>query len=298
MKTAMDELRDIVMRAGSRWTDTGIPRVQMVRSEGCADQVYEPMLHLVLQGSKSLSIGEQNLRFDEARYFVVPVHVPATGEVQPDGAAPYLAVSLKLDPTIIASLMAEMHSVGTTPNPTGFAVSTASPELIDAWLRMMRLIDRPNEAPILAAMIEREILFRVLIGPQGDKLREVACADSRLAQVRPAIDWIRDNFAETIQAEALAGMTGMSVAAFYRHFKAVTSMAPIQYQKRLRLLKARRLLLFETHDVGKIAYAVGYESASQFSREYARMFGLPPGRDAARFKVAAPAEDGTLLAAE
>lgn len=298
MKTAMDELRGIVMRAGSRWTDTGIPRVQMVRSEGCADQVYEPMLHLVLQGSKSLSIGDQNLRFDEACYFVVPVHVPATGEVQPDGAEPYLAVSLKLDPTIIASLMAEMHTAGTTPNPTGFAVSSAPPELIDAWLRMMRLIDRPGEAPILAAMIEREILFRVLIGPQGDKLREVACADSRLSQVRPAIDWIRDNFAEPIHAEPLAGMTGMSVAAFYRHFKAVTSMAPIQYQKRLRLLKARRLLLFETHDVGRIAYAVGYESASQFSREYARMFGLPPGRDAARFKVAAPAEDDILQAAE
>ncbi len=291
----MDELRGIVMRAGNRWTDTGIPRVQMVRSEGCADQVYEPMLHLVLQGFKSLSIGDRNLRFEEATYFVVPIHVPATGEVQPDGAEPYLAVSLKLDTTLIANLMEEIRP-GTTPNPSGFAVSTASPELIDAWLRMMRLIDRPDEAPILAAMIEREILFRVLIGPQGDKLREVACADSRLAQVRPAIEWIRDNYAETILAEPLAGMTGMSVAAFYRHFKAVTSMAPIQYQKRLRLLKARRLLLFETHDVGKIAYAVGYESASQFSREYARMFGMPPGRDAARFRVAAPAEE-TLVAA-
>jgi len=292
----MDELRGIVMRAGSRWTDTGIPRVTMVRSEGCPDQVYEPMLHLVLQGFKSLSIGGQNLRFDEATYFVVPIHVPATGEVQPDGTDPYLAVSLKLDPTIIANLMAEMHGAGTTPHPTDFAVSTATPELIDAWLRMMRLIDRPAEAPILAAMIEREILFRVLIGPQGDKLREVACADSRLAQVRPAIDWIRDNFAEPIRSEPLADMSGMSVAAFYRHFKAVTSMAPIQYQKRLRLLKARRLLLFETHDVGKIAYAVGYESASQFSREYARMFGMPPGRDAARFRVAAPADEALAAA--
>jgi AraC-like DNA-binding protein len=299
MENVMDELRGIVMRAGSRWTDTGLSRVSMVRSEGCADQVYEPMLHLVLQGSKSLSIGDQNLRFDEATYFVVPVHVPATGEVQSEGTDyPYLAVSLKLDPTIIANLMAEMHGAGTTPNPTGFTVSTATPELIDAWLRMMRLIDRPNEAPILAAMIEREILFRVLIGPQGDKLREVACADSRLAQVRPAIDWIRDNFAETIHSEPLAGMTGMSVAAFYRHFKAVTSMAPIQYQKRLRLLKARRLLLFETHDVAKIAYGVGYESASQFSREYARMFGMPPGRDAARFRVAATVDNVELAAAE
>jgi AraC-like DNA-binding protein len=294
MKSQMDELRGIVMRAGSRWTKTGLPRVAMVRSEGCADQVYEPMLHLVLQGSKSLSIGDQNLRFEEATYFVVPVHVPATGEVQSDAAdEPYLAVSLALDPTIIANLMAEMHETG-TPSPSGFAVSVATPEMIDAWLRMMRLIDRPNEALMLAAAIEREILFRVLVGPQGDKLREVACAESRLAQVRPAISWLRDHYAEAIHAEPLAAMTGMSVAAFYRHFKAVTSMAPIQYQKRLRLLKARRLLLFETHDVGSIAHVVGYESASQFSREYARLFGLPPGRDAARFRVAATANDHAL----
>lgn len=287
----MDELRGIVMRAGSRWTPTGLPRVAMVRSEGCADQVYEPMLHFVLQGSKSLSIGDRNLRFDEATYFVVPVHVPATGGVQSDGDdQPYLAVSLALDPTIIANLIAEMHETG-TPSPTGFAVSAATPELIDAWLRMMRLINRPAEARMLAATIEREILFRVLIGPQGDKLREVACADSKLAQVRPAITWLRDHYAEAIRSEPLAAMTGMSVAAFYRHFKSVTSMAPIQYQKQLRLLKARRLLLFETHNVGSIAHMVGYESASQFSREYTRLFGMPPGRDAARFRVAATAND-------
>jgi AraC-like DNA-binding protein len=291
MKRQMDELRGIVMRAGRRWTQTGLPRVAMVRSEGCADQVYEPMLHLVLQGSKSLSIGEQNLRFEAANYFVVPVHVPATGDVQSDAAGePYLAVSLALDPTIIANLMAEMLETG-TPSPSGFAVSAATPEMIDAWLRMMRLIDRPMEARMLAASIEREILFRVLIGPQGDKLREVACAESRLAQMRPAITWLREHYAEAIHAEPLAAMAGMSVAAFYRHFKAVTSMAPIQYQKQLRLLKARRLLLFESHDVGSIAYAVGYESVSQFSREYSRLFGMPPGRDAARFRAAANAND-------
>jgi AraC-like DNA-binding protein len=294
MNKPMDEMRGIAMRAGNRWTPTGLPRVSMVRSEGCADQVYEPMLHLVLQGAKSLSIGDQNLQFVEATYFIVPVHVPATGEVQSDGIEPYLAVSLALDPTIIANLIAEMHEAG-TPRPSGFAVSAATPEMIDAWLRMMRLIDRPDEARMLAAPIEREILFRVLIGPQGDKLREVACADSLLAQVRPAITWLRDHYAEAIRSEPLAAMTGMSVATFYRHFKSVTLMAPIQYQKQLRLLKARRLLLFETHDVGSVAHMVGYESASQFSREYARLFGRPPGRDAARFRVAAIANDDALV---
>lgn len=292
MIEAMNELRTIVMRAGSRWTQTGLPRVAMVRAEACSDQVYEPMLHLVLQGSKSLSIGDKILSFEEASYFVVPVDVPATGEIQAEGPGePYLAVSLTLEPAAIAAMLAEMQAGDAAPPPSGFSVSVASPEMIDAWLRLMRLMDRPQEAAILAPMIEREILFRTLIGPQGDKLREIASSDSRLSQIRPAIGWIRDNFAEPIRAESLAEMTSMSVAAFYRHFKAVTSMAPIQYQKRLRLLTARRLLLFEAKDAGSIAHSVGYESASQFSREYARMFGLPPRRDAARYKVPTSSSD-------
>lgn len=296
MTEALNELRSIVMRADSRWTETGLPRVAMVRAEACSDQVYEPMLHLVLQGAKSLSIGDRILKFEEASYFVVPVDVPATGEIEAEGPSrPYLAVSLTLDPAAIAAMIAEMGMANTAPPPAGFSVSPATSELIDAWLRLMRLIDRPQEAAMLAPMIEREILFRILMGPQGDKLREIACADSRLSQIRPAIGWIRDNYAEPIRSEALAGMTNMSVAAFYRHFKAVTSMAPIQYQKRLRLLKARRMLLFEARDAGSIAHIVGYESASQFSREYARMFGLPPRRDAARYKVPASANDQAVI---
>jgi AraC-like DNA-binding protein len=286
MIEALSELRGIVMRAGSRWTESGLPRVAMVRAEACSDQVYEPMLHLVLQGAKCLSIGDRILKFEEASYFVVPVDVPATGGIEAEGPnRPYLAVSLTLDPAAIAAMMTEMGMADTASPPTGFSVSPATPELIDAWLRMMRLIDRPREAAVLAPMIEREILFRILTGPQGDKLREIASAGSRLSQIRPAIGWIRENYAEPIRSEALADMTNMSVAAFYRHFKAVTSMAPIQYQKRLRLLEARRMLLFELREAGSIAHIVGYESASQFSREYARMFGLPPRRDAARYKV-------------
>ena len=138
---------------------------------------------------------------------------------------------------------------------------------------------------MLAPMIEREILFRALQGPYGDTLRQIARADSRLSQVRRSIDWIRAHFTEPLRVESLASIAGMSVAAFYRHFKAVTAMTPIQYQKRLRLLKARRKLMFEPLDAASAAFSVGYESASQFSREYSRMFGMPPARDVARFKV-------------
>jgi AraC-like DNA-binding protein len=292
MIEAMDELRTIAMRAGNLWTDTGLARVAMVRAEACSDQVYEPMLHLVLQGAKSLSIGNDILNLGEADYFIVPVDLPATGEIAPDNSGlPYLAVSLTLDPAIISAMLVEMRDVAPAPTPSKLTVSIAAPEMIDAWLRLMRLVDRPDEATILAPLIEREILFRVLTGPQGGKLREIARADSRLSQVRPAIDWLRQNYAEPVRGEFLAAMTGTSVAAFYRHFKAVTSMAPIQYQKRLRLLKARRMMLFEARDAGSVAYMVGYESASQFSREYARLFGLPPRRDAARYRVPTAAAD-------
>jgi AraC-like DNA-binding protein len=289
MMEAMDELCAIVMRAGDMWTPTGLPRVAMVRAEACSDQVYEPMLHLVLQGSKSLSVGDKFLRFEPGSYFVVPVDVPAIGQIRSERPGhPYLAISLTLDPAVIASTLDGLPELGLPEQASGFTVSTATPELIDAWLRMMRLVDRPKEAAVLAPMIEREILFRVLQGPQGDMLRQMARAESRLSQVRRAIDWIRAHYAQPFRVEPLADMTGMSLAAFYRHFRAVTAMTPIQYQKRLRLLAARRMLLFEPRDAAAIAFSVGYESASQFSREYARMFGLPPIRDMARFKVPAP----------
>lgn len=286
MENSISELRTIVMRAGDKWTPTGLPRVAMVRAEACSDQVYEPMLHLVLQGTKSLSIGDQVLRFAPATYFVVPIDLPALGQVCGDAPGDtYLALSLTLSPAVIAAVLADLGETDYHGEGKPFTVSTAGPELIDAWLRMMRLLDRPQGAALLAPMIEREIVFRVLQGPQGDMLRQIARPDSRLSQVRRAIDWIRLHFVEPFRVEPLAAMAGMSVAAFYRHFRAVTAMTPIQYQKRLRLLKARRQLLFEPHDATSVAFSVGYESASQFSREYARMFGLPPVRDVARFKT-------------
>ena len=291
MNKAIDELRAIVMRAENKWTPTGLPRVAMVRAEACSDQVYEPTLHLVLQGNKMLSIGDEILHFEPATYFVIPVELPVIAQVcterrdHPD--SPYLALSLTLDAAVISTLLSDLCDTRLAQGASAFSVTAATPELIDAWLRMMRLVDRPQEAALLAPMIEREILFRALQGPHGNMLRQIARADSHLSQVRRAIDWIRTHVTEPFHVEPLASKAGMSVAAFYRHFKAVTAMTPIQYQKRLRLLKARRQLLFEPHDAASVAFSVGYESASQFSREYARMFGMPPLRDVARFKTPA-----------
>ncbi|NWA41156.1 AraC family transcriptional regulator [Pseudomonas reactans] len=286
MNNDLDELRRLVMRADNKWTDTGLPRVAMVRAEACADQVYQPMLHLVLQGSKTLSIGDQVATYGPASYFVVPVEVPATGQVHPSTTAlPYLALSLTLEPSMIAAVLADERQPAERPRTQRFAAVQASEEMLDAWLRMLRLMDKPNEAAVLAPLIEREILFRVLQGPLRETLVDMARPDGRLAQIRRATEWIRQHYTEPFRVEPLAAMTDMSVAAFYRHFKAITAMTPIQYQKRLRLLRARWLLLFDTLDAASIAFTVGYESASQFSREYARLFGLPPVKDAARFKV-------------
>ncbi|WP_285435145.1 AraC family transcriptional regulator [Pseudomonas sp. fls2-241-R2A-110] len=285
MNTAIDELRRLVMRADNKWTDTGLPRVAMVQAEACASQVYQPMLHLVLQGAKTLSIGDQVLQYGPITYFLVPVDVPATGEIHPSGPGlPYLAISLTLDPAVIATLLVGECPPRERRNPSRFCAVTAPAEMIDAWLRMLRLIDRPNEAAVLAPMIEREILFRVLQGPLGGMLREMARPDGHLAQIRRATQWIGEHYTEPFRVEPLAALAGMSVAAFYRHFKSITGLTPIQYQKHLRLLRARWLLLFDPRDAASIAFTVGYESASQFSREYSRLFGLPPARDAARFK--------------
>jgi AraC-like DNA-binding protein len=285
MDQALNELRAIVMRANDTWTATGIPRVEMVRAEACSNQVYAPMLHLVLQGSKELLVGEQVLNLGPATYFVAPVDVPAIGQVQAERrGSPYLAMSLTLKPDILAAILADIDTHPRLPT-LSFSVSTAPAELIDACLRMMRLMDRPDEVAVLAPLIEREILFRILQGPQGTMLRHIARDDGRLSQVRRAIDWIRAHYTEPFRVEPLAAIAGMSVAVFYRHFKAITAMTPIQYQKRLRLLKARRQLIFGPRDAAAVAFSVGYESASQFSREYARMYGLPPARDMARLKA-------------
>jgi AraC-like DNA-binding protein len=285
MEKSMAELRRIVMRAQDKWTQTVMPRVAMVRAQACADQVYQPMLHLVLQGTKTLSIGEDVTRYVAGSYFLVPVDVPATGQVHAGAAdQPYLAVSLTLDPDVIATLLMDEGKAPRAPQNSCFQGVPAPDEMIDAWVRMMRLVDRPHEAAVLAPMIEREILYRALQGPLGGILRDVARPDGRMTQIRRVTQWIREHYTEPFRVEPLALMSEMSVAAFYRHFKSVTAMTPIQYQKRLRLLRARWLLLFDTLDATSVAYRVGYESASQFNREYARLFGLPPVRDAARFR--------------
>jgi AraC-like DNA-binding protein len=284
MEQQMQELRALAAGAENRRTETGIPRVAMVQGEipeHLLAAVYDPMINLILTGSKTMTVGDRTFHYDPATYFVMSVDLPAVGAVHPAATGePYLAVSLTLDPAIVAALIRDLPApLCRTLFGSGFSVAPVNGELLDAWVRMLRLIDRPDEIGVLAPAYEREILFRVLQGPLGWMLRDVASPDTALSRIGVAIDWIRRNFTEQIRVETLADMAALSVSAFHRHFKAVTALSPLQYQKRIRLLHARTQLIAGQGSATSIAFSVGYESPNQFSREYARLFGQPPSRD-------------------
>lgn len=285
METALDELRRLAARAQNRRTETGIPRLAMVQGripEHDLAALYDPMINLILQGSKSMTVGDQTLHYDPATYFVMSVDLPAVGSVHPAPTGePYLAVSLTLDPGIIAGILASAPVSAGRSNGQGFSVAAVTPELLDGWVRLLRLMDHPDDFPVLAPAYEREILYRVLQGPQGWMLRDIATPESALSRIHAAILWIRENFAQPLRVEALAEHVAMSVSAFHRQFKAVTNMSPLQFQKAIRLMHARRLMITEALTAASVSVRVGYESPSQFSREYSRFFGRSPGRDTA-----------------
>ncbi|MER9545665.1 AraC family transcriptional regulator [Mesorhizobium sp. M0437] len=301
MGTQLQELRQLASRAENRRTETGIPRVAMVQGDIPEHQlaaVYDPMVNLILRGSKTMTVGDRTFRYDPATYFVMSVDLPAVGSVHPsENGEPYLAISLTLEPAIVANLLADLPKpAGGELYRPGFSVAPVTPDLLDCWLRMLRLMERPNEIAALAPAYEREILFRVMQGPLGWMLRDVATPDTALSRIGIAIQWIRENFAKPLRVEALAEMAALSVSAFHRHFKAVTALSPLQYQKHVRLLHARSLLIAGEGNATSVAFGVGYESPNQFSREYARQFGLPPSRDAARLRQRSPRNAEHLLA--
>jgi AraC-like DNA-binding protein len=282
-------LREPVLRhaAGYR-TATPIPNLSIVVSPRPTEPtvgLYQPMVCLVLQGAKEATIGGRTLRYDESCYFVTSLDLPAsTRIIEASPERPYICLAYALDPEPLADVLTDAPPEA-EPQAPAFAVSPVNDDLLDTWHRLLKLLDTPADIPVLAPLCEREILYRLLKGPQGAALRQIVHTGSHLHQIRRAIGWIKDHFHEPIRVDALADLAGMSPATFHRHFKAATAMSPLQYQKNLRLQEARRLIV-TSHDAARTAFAVGYESPSQFSREYARLFGLPPARDAARMRGA------------
>jgi AraC-like DNA-binding protein len=292
---ALAELSESITRhAGQGVTPTALPGVSVVRSTTTTEPlcgVAEPTLAVVAQGVKDTTLNGRTFTYGPGQFLVVSVDLPVVGRVtQGSTREPFLAVVLELRAHVIAALLLETapavtDAVDTTP--AGLAVSDASPSLLDAVSRWLALLDAPDDVAALAGGIEREVLWRLLTGPQGTTVRQIGLADSRLAHLTRAIRWIRGHYNETLRVEELAALATMSVSSFHRHFRAVTSMSPIQFQKEIRLHEARTRLLAEPSDVTGVGYAVGYDSPSQFSREYRRMFGVPPSRDARALRDAA-----------
>lgn len=288
MLDQLDALRALAARhASGPVYDTAIPGVAIhvrVATTEPHPLIFEPTFFLVLQGAKEAQLGQRRLRYDRHTYAIASMDVAGSGcVVEASEAEPYIGLSLRLCRDSLASLLPEAPHPDKTATRPAFAVSPVTPELVDACLRLLNLLDRPGDIPVLAPLLQREILYRLLQGPQGGMLRQLALVDSRSSQVRRAVAWIRDHYAEPLRVRSLADLAGMSPATFHRHFRQATAMSPLQFQKNLRLQHARRLLI-SAHDANQAAYAVGYESASQFSREYARLFGAPPSRDAQRLR--------------
>jgi AraC-like DNA-binding protein len=256
--------------------------------------VMQPALCVVAQGRKRVIAGDRVLSYDPARFLIVTLDTPVIGQVvEASTEEPYLCLKLDLDPAEISALLIETGGISAAAADAepSLCVSDVSGDLLDAAVRLVRLLQRPADIAVLAPMIKREILYRLLRSDQGTRLQQIAVAESRMQQVNRAIGWIKRNFREGFAIEQVAEEARMSPSALHLHFKAVTAMSPLQYQKQLRLQEARRLMLAEALDAASAGYRVGYDSASQFSREYARLFGAPPLRDVARLKA------GDLMAA-
>lgn len=270
---------------------TGLGLLRFDSPSQPAPTVYEPSLCIVVQGRKIAQLGEETYTYDPLHYLVVSMTLPIVGQViQASPDKPYLCLRINVDTALIGELQQRVESPGPAPIPSDpgaraiYLARTSAP-LLDAVLRLVRLLDTPEEAAVLAPLALREIHYRVLVGELGHRLRELCVLDSQAQRIARAIELLKRRFHEPLRIEMLAEAAHMSTSSLHHRFKAVTAMSPLQYQKRLRLQEARRLMLLEDIEAAVAAHRVGYESPSQFTREYRRLFGAPPRQDveAARF---------------
>lgn len=279
----LDEIRGLIQRHARSDLRTSIDGLLLsqVDDEEPDYSLTEPLFVLLASGGKRLFLGDEVHEYRAGQYLVVTTDLPVTGHFFD---TPALGLGLALTPAVIAPLLLELPFAASA-RTSAIATGDAGFDLLDPIARLLRLLDHPSDARVLAPMIEREILWRLLTGPCGGMIRQIGLADSALTHVNRAIRWIRDNYAEPMRVEDLARLAAMSSSAFHRHFRSVTTMSPVQFQKRIRLQEARTLLVSRPDDVAGVGHRVGYESPSQFTREYRRMFGVPPSQDAVRLRA-------------
>jgi AraC-like DNA-binding protein len=251
--------------------------------------VYRPLVCIVVQGSKQVTVGQQRFAFGAGDSLLVTADVPTVSRITRASAAqPYLSLVLELAPATLAELVLQMGAApGLRSAP--LRVDTTDREVADAALRLVRLLDRPAAVPVLQAQLVRELHYWLLVGHHGAAIRQLGWPEGHAQRVARAVEVLRQGFARPLRMQELAEAAGMSPSSFHQHFRSVTSLSPLQFQKQLRLIEARRLMLSDGLSPSRAAFAVGYESAPQFTREYGRMFGLPPGREISAVKEQARA---------
>lgn len=290
----VDRIAHICREDGPAQPLKGLHLYRLSSPLGPIHGVTEPSLCMIAQGSKEILVNNRRYRYDPLHYLLATVGLPRVSHVlEASSVRPYLSLRLELSPALVSSVMLE---AGYTPSPGNTDVSAIDVDrlegnLLDAVVRLVRLADSPGEAEILRPLIEREIVFRLLAGDQGGRLCHLAALGGNTSQIAHAVTRIRRDFDQPLRIEQLAGELGMSVSGFHHRFKEVTNMSPLQFQKRLRLQEARRLMLDEALDAASTAYRVGYGDASHFNREYKRLFGEPPMRNVERLREVVGADD-------
>jgi AraC-like DNA-binding protein len=270
--------------------ETAVPGLALYRASLISEHdatIYEPCLCIIAQGAKEIIVGGEAFRYDPLHSLLVSVDLPATSRViEASSERPCLAVRIALDLAVVGDLLADNTPTDLPlSSERGLATGPVDPPLLDAVVRLVRLVDSPQDIKALAPLIEREIVYRVLTGPQGARLRQIAATGGPAYRIASAIRWLKEHYADPLRIESLARRVRMSPSAFHLHFRGVTAMSPLQFQKQLRLQEARRLMVGKGLDATRAAFRVGYESASQFSREYRRMFGAPPRKNVSALQV-------------
>jgi AraC-like DNA-binding protein len=293
-------MHDLLLQIVSRYAEavappeglahTPIPGLTVIRSAaptGLDYAISRPLACLVLQGSKRVTQGTATFDFSAGESLLITADVPTVSQITEASAdTPYYSLVMDLDPALIAELMVEMKAeVPTARLPVH--VEATDHEVADAALRLMRLLDRPTALPVLHTQFVRELHYWLLAGTHGAAIRQLGWPDSHAQRVARAVALLRAEFSQPLPIERLAAVAGMSPSSFYEHFRAITSLSPLQFQKQLRLIEARRLMTAEGSSASGAAFAVGYESVQQFTREYRRLFGLPPGKDSERVRATA-----------
>jgi AraC-like DNA-binding protein len=300
----MDELKSLIQRH-ARPCDirTSVPGLKLLSATSPGPQtsaVYEPMLVVIAQGSKRTLVGSELYEYSGGQYLVVAVDLPLTVQVTAaTKREPYLTLGIDLNPAVLADqILAGKLEPASGGYPKGLDISPLTSGLLNPIVRMLRLLDHPEDIPVLQPLLEREIMWRLLNGAQALTVRQLAVSDSRLSQIGRSIRWLRMHYAQAVRTEDLARLVDMSVPTFNRHFRSITAMSPLQYQKQIRLQEARNRMLATDDDALKVSFEVGYQSPSQFNREYRRLFGAPPRQDVEKLRNLLSANDSEVRSYE